>query len=130
MKKLLVIAISLYLVACAQSGGGGSSDGSASNSSNTCQLSAMVGTWTRSVNNTTDQLVLSSNCQVQSNYCGQTGTMAQNSGSQGSIMVTITASNNNPGCLPAGAYLCTYAVSSTSLVYDCSGQGVVSYGRQ
>lgn len=59
--------------------------------------------------------------------CASAGTYAAPLGSSGTVAVTI-ASVTGAGCLPVGVATCSYALSTSTLSFDC-GAGAYSYSR-
>jgi len=122
MKAALFVTLSATLL------GGCGSDSPAGLSGGTpqCLGSALSGTWNRQ--DVADLLTLTTACTGTSVYCGQSFSFTAPSGAGGDSTVQIQTSNNNAGCLPAGAYNCTFATNGTQLNLNC-GAGTVVYTR-
>ena len=115
MKKLVLILI--LLSACAKS--------QDSKSQGACKNSAVLGTWTNSV----DTLTLRDDCTGTGSACNSEFTYPNVSSSQGYADVNILKTDSTSGCMPYGVLSCSYYVDESSLELNC-GYGVLTYEKQ
>jgi hypothetical protein len=119
--RTVIFGVLFVLAGCAGSGGG-------SSSGEACSGSPFVGSWTGSILSNPDTMVFTNSCAVTSTYCASTGTIPATTNSSGSVVVTVTSTNANSGCLPAGNTTCNYSISGNSLSFNCGG-GVITYTK-
>ena len=94
----------------------------------TCASSVVAGSWKGSISGNSDTMAFNSDCSGSSTYCKSTFTYPNITASSGSVLITNTSTNGATGCLAAGAFTCTYAISGSTLTFGCGG-GTVSYTK-
>jgi hypothetical protein len=114
------LLLALMCVGCAQPGGGSSSSAGA------CAGSPAVGSW--DADTSTNVLTFTAQCAGSDVYCQSTFTWPNFTSSSGTVLVTVTSTNTNAGCLPAGTTTCAYQFSGNQLGYDCGG-GILTYTK-
>lgn len=114
---ILSVASLLVLGAC---GGDDASSGA-------CSGSPLVGAW--KTGDASETLTFTGSCAGTSLYCAGTFTYPNVSEGSGNVLVKMTSTNGNSGCLPLGETSCGYAISGTTMAFDC-GAGAESYTKQ
>ncbi len=125
MKRLCLIVTLFTLTAC-------SSNGDDDDSTSTGCASAVVGTWQGTTQS--DEIAISSNGAFRYagvDGCVSTGTFAcpDKTLTSGTMQVSI-ASSAGGLCLPAGSYVCKFALNGNAMGYDCTGTGLLQYKRK
>lgn len=117
MKRFIFACIATAAWGCSSGGGGGG---------NACDGSLALGSW---YDGSTDTMTFNANCSGTSSYCGSTFTVSKAIDAMGTMTVTTSATNGNPGCAPVGQMSCDYAISGNNLAFDC-GSGALLYTKQ
>jgi hypothetical protein len=94
-----------------------------------CSGAIVKGTWTGDILGNVDTLTFNEDCSGSSSYCATQFNYPMVSANSGTATISVTATNNNQGCLPMGDASCGYTVSGDTLSFDCGGS-VLVYTRQ
>lgn len=94
-----------------------------------CAGAVVKGVWTGDILGSADTLTFNEDCSGSSSYCGAQFTYPRVSANSGTATISVSATNDNQGCLPAGDASCGYTVSGDTLSFDCGGS-VLVYTRQ